>query len=451
MPSEASLETTALRHLETALDAARKAGADAADAVFSGGESTSVSVRLGAVEDIDRSESAELGLRVFAENRAASITLSDFTNASIAAAAARAVAMARAATPDDHAGLADPARLAKDIAADLDLIDDGDVTPADLETRARACEDAARAVDGITNSGGGGASAGRATFAFATSTGFAAARSGTSHSVYAAVIAGTGDGMQRDYAQSGARHLADVEDVEAVGTRAGTRTVARLDPVRPRSGAIPVLFDRRVSASLLGHFTSAINGMAVARGTTFLDDPAANLFTDTVTITDDPHRVRGRRSRTFDGEGLPTARRDLVARGRLTGWLMHAAAARQLDGTPTGHAVRGTSGPPGIGTSNLHMAAGTIGRDDMIADVDMGVLITSLIGQGVSIVTGDYSRGASGFLIENGRITRPVDGITIAGNLADMFAHLTPADDLVFDRATVAPTVRVDGMTVAGD
>ncbi len=443
-------QTEALAHLDAVLSAARKAGADACDAAFVGGESASVSVRLGEVEDITRSEDAEIGLRAFVGKSSASVALSDFAPAAIGEAAARVVAMARAASADDYAGLAPDDMLMSDTPPDLDSDDGGDVDVERLERTALACEDAARAVEGVTNSGGGGASASRATFAMATSAGFSGARTGTSYNVYASVIAGKGGDMQRDYAMSAARHLEDVEAAEEVGARAGTRTVARLNPVSVKSGPMTVLFDPRVSNSLLGHFSGAINGAAIARKSSFLSDPEEQLFADGVMIIDDPLRLRGQRSRGFDGEGLRTATRRLVDNGRLTGWLVNSAAGRQLGLTPTGHAVRGTSGPPSTGTTNLNMAPGTVTREDMIADVRSGVLITELIGQGVNMVTGDYSRGASGVLIENGELTRPVSGITIAGNLKAMFAALIPASDLVFRHATNAPTLRVEGMTVAG-
>ncbi len=444
-------EAEALTHLETVLTALKRAGATDADAAYVGGDSVSVSVRLGQVEDISRSEDAEIGLRAFVGRQSASVALSDFAPAAIEEAAARAVAMARATTADEYAGLVDRDLLLRDPPRDFDTDDGGEIDLARLEARALSCEDAARAVEGITNSGGGGASASRSTFALATSHGFAAARTGTSHSIYASVIAGVGERMQRDYAQSSARHLEDVESAEIIGTRAGERTVARLDPVKPKSGALPVLFDKRVSPGLIGHLAGAINGTAIARGTSFLDDPEAQLFAPGIRIVEDPHRPRGQRSRAFDGEGVATSVRDIVADGRLTGWLMNASAARQLDLAPTGHAARGTGGPPGIGMSNVHLQAGSTRVSDMIAGIDRGVLITELIGQGVSLVTGDYSRGAGGFLIEKGEITRAVNGITIAGNLKDMFARMIPADDLEFRHATNAPTVLIEGMTVAGE
>jgi PmbA protein len=265
------------------------------------------------------------------------------------------------------------------------------------------------------------------------------------------VIAGTGDRMQRDYAHHGVRHYEDLDAPEAIGRLAAERTVARLNPAKLPSGPMPIVFDPRVGSSLIGHFLGAITGSAIARRTSFLLDREGELiFPEGITIRDDPHRVRGLRSKPFDGEGLPTHASDLVADGRLTGWLMDSASARQLGRAPTGHATRGIGGPPGASASNVHMEPGRLSREDLIADIERGVLVTELIGQGVNPVTGDYSRGAAGFIIERGEIGPPVAEITIAGNLLDMFRNLTPADDLRFRHATNVPTIRIEGMIVAG-
>lgn len=441
---------TALTHLRAALDAAKAAGATAADAAFAGGDNVSVSVLKGDVEDITRSEDAEIGLRVFDGQRVASVAISDFSAAAIEEAASRAVAMARAATEDPYAGPAGPALLAEDLTTDLDLDDGHTPDLEDLKRQALACESAALGVKGITNSGGGGAQSGRALFALATSEGFAGLRTGSQHAVYASVIAGEGTGMERDHAQAVARHAGDLEDAETVGRRAGERAAARLGPGKLRSGAMPVLFDPRVSGSLLGHLAAAISGPGIARGTSFLSDPEEQLFAKGIRILDDPSRPRGLRSRVFDGEGLTARPRDIVTDGRLTGWILNLSSARQLGLEPTGHASRGASGSPGVSTTNLHIEPGRLSRDDLIAETGSGVLVTELIGQGVNMVTGDYSRGASGFLIENGKLTKPVSEITVAGNLRKMFAGLTPANDLEFRYSTNAPTVRIEGMTVAG-
>ena len=431
---------------------ARRAGADAADAVVSGQSSEGVQVRLGSLEDVERSESEHLDLRVFVGRRSASIGSSDFSDAALTELATRAVAMARLAPEDAYAGLAPAELLAAGPFEPLDLSDDAELGPAALRELAEACEDAARAVPGVTNSEGGGASAGTRSFALVTSDGFAGSFGGTSRQLSASVIAGEGSGMQRDYAYRVAHHLADLPTPEEIGRQAGERAVGRLNPGKLKSGSMPVVFDPRVGGTLLGHLAGAISGNAIGRRASFLlGKDRAQVFAPGITITDDPHRQRGLSSRRFDGEGLPTAPRDLVRDGRLTGWLMDSAAARQLGAAPTGHAVRGAGGSPGVSPSNLHLAAGPLSLAELIADIDEGVLVTELIGQGVNAITGDYSRGASGFRIVHGEIAGPVAEFTVAGNLIDMFAGLTPANDLEWYRSVNVPSIRVDGMMIAGD
>lgn len=434
------------------IDLARKAGADAADAIYSGSSSEGVQVRLGKLEDIERSESEHLDLRVFVGSRSASIGSSDLSDAALTELAARAVDMARAAPEDQYAGLAPEELLLRTPLPQLDLEDHAEPSPQDLLARALAAEDAARAVAGVTNSEGGSASLARRVMALATSHGFTAGYGGTSHGISAVVIAGAGDTMQRDYGWRSARHQADLPNPEEIGQLAGTRAVARLNPGRLKSGPLPVVFDPRVGGSLIGHLAGAMSGSAIARRASFLLDRGEDqLFAKGITIVDDPLRQRGLSSRPFDGEGLPVSRRELVSDGRLTGWLMDSAAARQLGGTPTGHAVRGAGGAPGVSTSNLHLAAGALSPAELMADITDGVYVTELIGHGVNGVTGDYSRGASGFRIVNGQIAGPVAEFTVAGNLIEMYAALTPANDLEWHRGINVPTIRVDGMTIAGD
>lgn len=441
----------ALDRLDSALAAARAAGADAADAVYVGDGSTSVSVRLGKLEDIGRSEGEEVGIRVFVGQRSASVSSSDLSPRALAVAAERAVAMARLAPEDKWAGLAPEALLRRGDLPDLDLDDGREPEAMALREMAMAAEDAARAVAGVTNSEGGGASAGQAVMALATSTGFRGGKRSTSYGASASVLAGSGGDMQRDYAWHSARYLADLEDADTIGRRAGERAVRRLNPIKLDTAAMPIVYDPRVSATLIGHFVGAISGSSITRGTSFLKDAMGTaVFGPGISIIDDPLRRRGLRSRSFDGEGLAVARTALIDDGVLTGWLLDVASARQLGLTPTGHAQRGTSGPPGAGVTNLHMAAGTATPAELIADIRDGFYVTELIGMGVNGLTGDYSRGASGFRIENGEITVPVAEVTIAGNLRDMFRALVPANDLNFRHASNAPTVRIDGMTVAG-
>ncbi|MCW4461232.1 metallopeptidase TldD-related protein [Sphingomonas sp. BT-65] len=436
--------------VQDAIARARKAGADAADAMLSAGESLSVSVRLGALEDVGRAEHAELGLRVFCGSRSASISSTDLTPAALDTLAERAVAMAREAPEDEWAGLAPAERLLRGNVPDLDL-DDGDLgDPAALKARALAAEDAARAVPGVTNSEGGGASASRSIWALATSHGFAGSYAITSHSLSASVLAGEAGAMERDYAHHSARHARHVESPEAIGRRAGERAVARLNPGRVRSGAMPVVLDPRVGSSLLGHLSGAISGGAITRRTSFLlDAMGTRIFAPGIRIQDDPHRPHGLRSRPFDGEGLPVSPVALVDDGRLETWLLDSATARQLGLEPTGHASRGIGGAPAVGPSNLFLENGKLPVETLISDISYGVYVTELIGQGVNIVTGDYSRGAAGFLIENGEITRPISEFTVAGTLQAMFRELVPANDLEFRYGINVPTLRIDGMTVA--
>ena len=434
------------------IDIARRAGADAADAVVAGQSSEAVQVRLGALEDVERSESEHLDLRVFVGRRSASIGSSDFSDTALRELANRAVAMARLAPEDAYAGLAPQDRLLTATPPDLDLADSEDLGPHALRELAAAIEDAARAVPGITNSEGGSASAGARSVALVTSHGFAGSYGGTSRQLSAAVVAGEGSGMQRDYAWRAVHHLGDLPGTEELGRQAGERAVARLNPGRLKSGTMPVVFDPRVGSSLLGHFAGAISGNAIARRASFLlGKDGMQIFAPGITIVDDPLRRRALGARPFDGEGLPTARRELVSDGRLTGWLMDSASARQLGQEPTGHAARGAGGAPGAGPSAMHLEPGAQSVEELIADISDGVLVTELIGHGVNPVTGDYSRGASGFRIVRGEVAGPVAEFTVAGNLIDMFAALRAANDLEWHRSVNVPTVRIDGMTVAGD
>ncbi len=441
----------ALARLTHAIDHAKRIGADAADALYIGDASTSVQIRLGKLEDIGRSEGEEIGLRLFSGTRSASVSSSDLSPRALETAVERAMAMAREAPEDPYAGLAPEDLLLRGGARDLDLLDETEASAEALQASALAAEDAARSVSGVSNSEGASASAGRAVIALATSGGFTGGYATSSHGLMASVIAGEGASMQRDYAHHAARHLADLDAPDELGRRAGERAVARLNPQKLGTGQLPVVFDPRVGASLIGHLIGAITGSAVARGTSFLlDRLGQQVFADGINIVDDPHRPRGLRSRPFDGEGLPTHRTTIVDGGLLTTWLLDSASAHQLKLAPTGHATRGIAGPPGAGPTNLHMEPGQVSRAELIGGIKRGFYVTELIGQGLNPITGDYSRGAAGFLIENGELGPAVAEVTIAGNVKDMFLHMTPADDLHFRRAINVPTLRVDGMTVAG-
>ena len=429
---------------------ARDAGADAADALLVSGTSLSVQRRFGRTEHLERSERRDLGLRVFVGRRQAVVSSSSVDPAGFALLAERAVAMALVVPEDPYAGLAELAAPPDDAAA-LELDDAAEPDTAELVARASAAEEAALAVPGVTNSEGAEAGYGRTIMALASSAGFAGRFARTSHSVSASVLAGSGTAMQRDYDYATSVHLADLEDAAKIGRTAGERAVARLNPARPKTAKIPVVFDPRVAGSLVSHFAGAINGASVARGTSFLKDRmGSRVFAPGITVVDDPRRRRGLRSRPFDGEGVPTGELLLAEDGVLTTWILDSRSARQLGLRSTGHASRSTGGPPNPAPSNLYLRPGTLSPAALLADIKEGIYVTELIGMGINMITGDYSRGAAGFMIRDGVLAEPVAEVTIAGTMPEMFAALTPANDLVFRRGTDAPTLRVDGMTMAG-
>jgi PmbA protein len=453
------LDQSALVDLASRLvAAARRAGADAADAVAVRSVSLSVDVRDGAVEESQRSEGDDVGLRVLVGRRQAAVSTNDVSGAmgqgtggnGLDTLAERAVAMARAAPEDQFAGLADPALLARSF-ADLDLLDPDMPSVTVLEERARAAEAAALAVDGVSKSGGGSASAGIGGMVLVTSHGFSGATLGSRHSISMAAIAGTGTGMEQDYDFSSTLHAADLQSADHVGRSAGMRAVGRLNPRKVATRRVPVVFESRIANSLVNHLAGAANGGAIARKTSFLRDKLGQrIFAPGIMIVDDPLRRRGQRSRVFDAEGVATRPLKLVEDGVLKSWLLDCATARELKLATTGHAQRGVSSVPSPGPSNLYLAPGSKSPDELIADITDGFFITDLIGSGTNLVTGDYSRGAAGFWIENGHLTFPVSEVTIAGHLNDIFASLTPANDLEFRYGTNAPTLRVEGLTVAG-
>jgi PmbA protein len=429
---------------------AKAAGADAADALYVHGESISVAQRLGKREKLEASEGRDLGLRVFVGQRQAFVSSTDFSPGALRQVATRCVDMARAVPEDPVCGIAPEALLAREW-PDLDLDDKRTPSATRLLSVAAETEDAARAVRGVTNSEGAEASWGRTAIMLAASNGFVGGYSRSGCSLSASVLAGEGTGMERDYEWSSAVYFEDLMPPAKVGRNAGKFAVRRLNPRKAPSARVPVVYDRRASGGLIGHLAGAINGRSVARGTSFLKDKmGAKIFASGIRIVDNPHRKRGQGSKPFDAEGLPTRRHAVVDDGVLTTWLLDLAAARQLKLKPTGHASRGTSGPPSPSTSNLYLEKGTVSVEELIGDIKSGLFITDLIGFGINGVTGDYSRGASGFWIENGKLAWPVSGITVAGNLKDMFLNMTPAKDLEFKGSTNAPTVRIEGMTVAG-
>ncbi len=432
------------------IELTKAAGADAADVLVSDSASLSVSCRMGALEDTERAESRDIGLRAMIGQKQAFVSGSAVDAEALKQLAQRAVDMAQATPEDRYCGFAPEDRLSTDIPA-LDIADDYEPDADKLLSMAVACEDAARAVEGITNSEGGGAGWGRATTALVTSHGFEGAYTSTSFSTSCAVIGGEGEAMERDYASHAARHLEDLDAPEDIGARAGERTIKRLNPRKMESTKTNVVYHPRVSASLLGHLSAAISGSAIARGTSFLrDQMGQQVMSKAITIHDDPLRPRGLRSAGFDGEGVKTEKLTPVDKGVLQCWWLDSAAARQLESETNGRAARGIGGPPSPSATNLYMQAGNDKVDTMLKNIGTGFYVTELIGMGVNGVTGDYSRGASGFWIENGEIAYPVSEMTIAGNLKEMFLHMTPADDLQFRRGVNAPTILVEGMALAG-
>ncbi|KIT16695.1 TldD/PmbA family protein [Jannaschia aquimarina] len=441
------------RLCDALLDAARKAGAEAADALAVEGTSVSVDVLKGKLEHAERSEGVELGLRVLIGKRQACISASDIRPETMATMAERAVAMAREAPEDPHVGLAPADALAERTdAASLDLVDTAPApSPADLQDMALAAEAAALAVDGVAQVSAAGAGWGERRIHLAATNGFSGgyARTGTSLSCVA--ISGEGLSMERDYYGDSRTHAADLDDPAKVGRLAGERAVARAGSRKPPTGAFPVVYDERVASTLIGHLLGAINGSSVARGSSFLRDAMGqDVLPAGLSVWEDPHLPRLGSSKPFDAEGLATARRDLVADGVLQGWVLDLATARKLGLDSTANATRGTSSPPSPGVTNIRMTEGAIGRDALLAEMGTGLLITSLIGSSVNATTGDYSRGASGFWVENGQISYPVNECTVAGNLRDMLRTLTPANDARPHLSRAIPSLRVEGLTVAG-
>lgn len=439
----------ARRLAETLVERGMAAGATAADALYAGDRSSGVQVRLGQLESVSRSEGEQIGLRLFVGQQSATVASSDLSVEALDVLVERCLSMAREAPDDPFAGLAPEELLERGELPDLEAGDGLDPDPAELKARALEAENAALAVQGVTNSSGAGASSSAATTALATSGGFSGAYRSGGHGGSATVVAGEGATMQRDHAWHSARYLEDLDSAAEIGRRAGERAVSRVNPGRPKPGKYPVIFDPRVSSTLLGHLAGAISGSSVARKTSFLLDKLGELvFAKAVSIVDDPLRRRGLRSRPFDGEGVRVTRQELVGDGVLNSWIAESASARQLGIAPTGHAGRGVGGAPSATPSNFYMAAGSRSREELLAAFPEAVLVIELIGMGVNPVTGDYSRGAVGFMVRGGEIAEPVAEITVAANLLDMFRTLEPASDLEFRRGVDAPTILVPEMTV---
>ncbi len=446
-----SAENDALTLLSDLVAKAQGAGADAADAVLVNNTSLSVAMRLGRTEKVERSESGDIGLRVLIGKRQAFVSSSDRGSLALDELVERAVAMARSVPEDPYCGLAEPEQLIQTLPV-LDIFDPTEPTAERLVDLARRAEEAARSVPGVSNSEGADAGWGRSLIAMAASNGFANSYWVSHSSLSASVLAGDpAQGMERDYDYSATVYAADLAAPEQVGLSAGQRAVRRLGARKAKTSRVPVVLDPRVSGGIISHLAGAINGAGIARGTSFLKDRLGQpVLAKGLTVIDDPHRARGLRSKPCDGEGLPNRRRAIVEDGVLTTWILDLRSARQLGLTSTGHASRGTGGPPGPATSNLWLQPGPLSVADLIADIDQGFYVTEMFGHGVNGLTGDYSRGAAGFWIENGEIAYPVNEVTVAGNLKDMFLNMTPASDLTFRYGTDAPTLRIEGMTLAG-
>ena len=445
--------TRPLQDLTAALlEAAGRAGAGAADAIAIEGTSLSIDIRQGRLEEAQRAEGIDVGLRVLIGGRQACVSSSDISERTMQAMAERAVAMAREAPEDPYAGLADPGQIAAgwDIEG-LDLADPSpEPTPAALEAAARAAEAAAMAVSGVVQVEAGAGQSHRRVHLAATN-GFAGGYARTSHSLSAVAFVGSGTGMERDWSAEGRIFAADMPAPEGIGRLAAERALSRLGARKPATGAYPVLYDERVASSLIGHLLAAVNGAAVARGASWLRDAMGQAVLPAgLSVIDDPLRPRASSSRPFDAEGLATARRAIVQDGVLTGWTLDLASARKLGLASTASAARGPTAPPSPATSNIDLTQGSATRADLIAAMGTGLLVTSLIGATVNPTTGDYSRGASGFWVERGEIAFPVNECTIAGNLRDMLMRLTPANDERAHLTTRVPSLLVEGLTIAG-
>ena len=453
MPADSRADTDLADLAGRLLQAARRAGAEAADAMVVEGTSLSIDVRDGRLEEAQRAEGLDLGLRVLVGRRQAIVSASDLSDATIAAMAERAVAMAREAPEDPHAGLADPAQLAADRdMGRLDLFDPApEPAPQALEDEARRAEAAARAVPGITRMDQASAGYSRRRVHLAATNGFAAGYQRSDRGLSCVAIAGEGTGMERDWDYDSRVFQADLRSPEEIGRIAGERAVARLGAVKPRTGTYPVLYDERVAGSLMGHLLSAINGAMVARGSSFLREAlGTQVLPRGLSLTEEPHRPRIGGSRLFDAEGLPTARRDIVADGMLTGWVLDLATGRKLGMPSTGNAARGPSSLPSPAVSNIRLTPGDKDLAGLLAEMGTGLYVTQMIGATINPNTGDYSRGASGFWVESGRIMHPVNECTIAGNLRDMLRRIIPGNDGRSHLSHVVPSILIHDMVIAG-
>jgi PmbA protein len=437
--------------LQDVVGAALKAGADAAEAVSAERRALSINVRLGDLEEVEREESRDLGLRVFVGRRQAVVSGSDVSPEARAKLVERAVAMARLAPEDPYAGLADPARLAQGPLPDLDLYDPAEPEPEALEAKARIAEAAARAVPTVTNSDGASASWSSSQWRMLTSGGFVGLHRASGFSIGASAIAGDDGGMETGYDGRSVRWQTDLPEPDAIGAEAGRRAAARLGARKISSTTAPVIFENRLASSLMGPLIGAISGPSIARGTSFLKDKLGQqVFARGINITDDPHRLRGLGSSPFDDEGVQNGPRALIEDGVLTTWLLNSSSARQLGLETTGHASRGLAGPPGVGPSNLTFQPGGRDQATLMRDAGSGLVVTSMFGPSLNGNTGDWSVGCSGFWFEGGELAYPVSEITVAGNLIDIYARVVPGSDLEIRGASNAPSLLIDGLAIAG-
>ncbi|MCG3268578.1 TldD/PmbA family protein [Yoonia sp. I 8.24] len=436
------------------LDAARRAGADSADAIAVDGTSVSIDVRAGALEHAERSEGVDIGLRVLVGQRQACVSSSDTKPDTLVQVAVRAVAMAKEAPEDPYAGLADAAQLATDLeTARLELFDPSDEpSPAALQDAAARAEAAALRNQDISQVQSASAGYSRRRIHLAASNGFSAGYARTDSGLSCVAISGTGAAMERDYDYDSRVFYTDLRDADEIGTIAAARAVERAGARKPKTGAYPVLFDERIASGLIGHLLQATNGMMIARGSSWLRDALGEqVLPKGLSVIEDPHRARVTGSKLFDAEGLPTSQRAIVDDGMLTGWTLDLATARKLGLQSTANAARGTGAPPDPSLTNVSLTQGTQSRDDLIKQMGTGLLVTSMIGSTINPNTGDYSRGASGFWVENGEITYAVNECTVAGNLRDMLMSIIPANDGRGHLSRVVPSLLVEGLTLAGD
>ncbi|RPE64837.1 PmbA protein [Pacificibacter maritimus] len=447
MQKDLSQLTQALLH------AAQKHGADNADAIAVTGTSISIDVRAGALEHAERSEGVDIGLRVFVGQKQACVSASDVRDETLETIAERAVAMAKLSPDDPYIGLADADQLAEDRdCGKLELFDaTAEPAAADLEDDARRAEATALEHSGISKVQSASAGYGRRQVHLAASNGFSGGYERSDRAISCVAIAGSGTQMERDYFGDSRIFQADLMTPEEVGQRAAENTLARLGARKPKTGTFPVIFDERISSTLLGHLMAAVNGSMIARGSSWLrDDLGQSILPSHISIIEQPHRKRTSGSRLFDSEGLPTKERHIVENGTLMGWTLDLATARQLGLTSTANAGRGVGSPPSPAPTNLAMTQGPQSQADLLKDMGTGLLVTSLIGSSVNPNTGDYSRGASGFWVENGVLAYPVNECTIAGNLRDMLKTIVTANDARMHLSRVVPSILVESMTLAG-